>query len=152
MKNLVINSLFVLFALSICSFQAPNPTVQEIFQEALNIEELANHLAKDTNGSILPLTLVTNGLLSEDIELSLNGKIISVVDNTTDSQEESASILQLKEMKMKGKKSYLVFQYEEKSIKIRLKQDDGDWVAKTINVKWKNGINFQTVSTSEKHF
>ena len=148
MKNLVINSLFVLFALTICSFQAPNPTLQEVFQEALNIEALANHLAKDSDGEILPLTLATNGLLPEKIHLSLAGKVVSIINSNT----ETGSILDLKEIKMKGKKSYLAFQYDEKTIKIRLKKEAGVWVAKTINVKWKNGINFQTISTSEKHF
>ncbi len=152
MKNLVINGALLLFAFTICSFQTPNPTVQEIFQEALNIEALVIHLAKDADGDLLPLTMTTDGLLSEDIQLSLNGKVISVVNNAIDTPTASAPNLQLKEMKLKGKKSYLLFQYGEKSIKIRLKNDGGDWVAKTINVKWKNNISFQTVSTSETHF
>ena len=55
-------------------------------------------------------------------------------------------------MKLKGKKSYLQFQYNEKTIKIRLKKEHEDWVTKTISVKWKNGMTFKTVSTSEEHF
>ena len=151
MKNLIINGAFLLFAFTICSFQTPNPTVQEIFQEALNIEALENHLVKDGDGKILPLTLATNGLLSENINLSLNGKMVSII-NTATNNIDLVSLLDLKEIKMKGKKSALVFQYGEKSIKVRLKKESGDWVAKTISVKWKKGISFQTVTVSEEHF
>ncbi|GEM_PF-4572021 len=150
-KKLVINSTFFLFALTLCSFQASNPTVQEIFQEALNIEALVPHLAKDVDGEILPLTIATNGLLSENIHLSLNGKMVAVVSNSTNS-EATVSILDLKEIKMKGKKSTLLFQYGEKSIKIKLKKEAGDWVAKMISVKWKNGFETKIVSSSETHF
>lgn len=152
MKNLVIRFSFLLFALTICSFQTPNPTVQEIFQEALNIEELANHLAKDENGKILPLTMATNGLLSERINLSIAGKIVSMVTTNSNIEPATSSVLDLKEIKMKGRKSFLAFKYGEKTIKIRLKKEAGDWVAKTIYVKWKNGITFKTVSVSEEHF
>lgn len=150
-KKLVINSTFLLFALTLCSFQANNPTVEEIFQEALNIEMLATHLAKDANGELLPLTIATNGLLSQNIQLSLNGKMVSVVNTTTD-EGAVVSILDLKEIKMKGKKSFLLFQYGKKKIKVRLKKEAGGWVAKTISIKWKNGFDVQTVSVSEKHF
>lgn len=149
-KNLVINSTFLLFALTICSFQTPNPTVQEIFQEALNIEGLAPHLAKGDDGKILPLTIATNGLLSENIDLSLNGEMVAVINLAT--KNETTSILNLKEIKMKGKKSILLFQYGEKSIKIRLKKEGNDWVAKMITVKWKNGFETEIVSSSETHF
>ena len=152
MKNLVFKVVFCLFALTICSFQAPKPTVQEIFQEALNIKSLAEHLAKDANGEMLPLTIVTNGLLSEKIKLSMNGKVIAIVPTNTNNEFDTNSILDLKELKMKGKKSYLVFKYGDKNIKIRLKQEDGNWTAKTISVKWKKGMTFKTVSTSEEHF
>ena len=151
MKNLVFNGTFLLFALTICSFQAPNPTVQEIFQEALNIETLAEHLIKDEDGNLLPLTISTNSLLSEKMNLSLHGKMVSIIDNATNTAT-TASILDLTEVKMKGKKSMLAFQYGEKTIKIRLKKEADDWVAKTISIKWKNGLTFKTVSTSEEHF
>ena len=150
-KKLVINGAFLLFALTICSFQTPNPTVQEIFQEALNIEALVPHLEKDTDGALLPLTIATNGFLSEKIDLSLNGKMVSVV-NVSSNNADLVSILDLKEIKMKGKKSTLLFQYGEKSIKIRLKKEAGDWVAKMITVKWKNGFETKIVSSSETHF
>lgn len=152
MKNLIINGTLILFALTICSFQTPNPTIQEIFQEALNIEALSAHLAKDKDGKILPLTLATNGLLSKKIQLSLNDKAVAIVNNATNIATRTASILELKEMKMKGKKSYLAFQYGEKMIKVKLKKEAGDWVAKTISVKWKKGFTIQTVTVSEKHF
>lgn len=150
-KNLVIHCTFLLFALTLCSFQGNNPTVQEIFQEALNIETLTAHLAKDIDGEILPLTIATNGLLSEHIQLSLNGKMVAIVNNPTN-KAETTSILDLKEIKMKGKKSFLLFQYGEKSIKIRLKKEAGDWVAKMITVKWKNGFDTKIVASSETHF
>lgn len=152
MKNLVIRFSFLLFALTICSFQTPNPTVQEIFQEALNIEALANHLAKDDNGEILPVIMATNGLLSEKINLSLAGKVVSMIDTNSEVESETSSVLDLKEIKMKGKKSFLAFQYGEKTIKIRLKKEAGDWVAKMITVKWKNGFNTKIVSSSSEHF
>lgn len=150
-KKLVINGAFLLFALTFCSFEAPNPTVQEIFQEALSIEALAPHLIKDADGKLLPLTIATNGLLSENINLSLNGKMVAVV-NTSSNLEAASSVLDLKEIKMKGKKSILFFQYGEKTIKVRLKKEAGDWVAKMIMVKWKNGFETKIVSSSETHF
>lgn len=152
MKNLVLKVLCCFFALTICSFQNPKLTVQEIFQEALNIEVLAEHLDKDANGVILPLTLVTNGLLNENLNLSVNGKIVSIIKSKTNDIVGLNSVLYLKEVKMKSNKSFLAFQYGDKNIKIRLKQENGDWVAKTISIKWKKGLTFQTVSASEKHF
>ncbi len=151
MKNLIVSGALLLFAFSICSFQSPNPTIQEIFQEALNIETLTTHLAKDMEGNLLPLTIATNGLLSESINLSLHGKMVSIVNTPTD-KKITNSILDLKEIKMKGKKSFLAFQYGEKKIKIRLKKEAGDWTAKMITVKSKNGFESKMVSSSETHF
>lgn len=151
MKNLIINGTFLLFAFTICSFQTPNPTIQEIFQEALTIETLADHLIKDSEGELLPLTIAMNGLISENIKLSLNGKIVSIV-NTSSKMETTNPILDLKEIKMKGKKSFLAFQYGEKKIKIRLKKEADDWTAKMITVKSKNEFETKIVSSSETHF
>ena len=95
MKNSIINSLFCFFALSLCSFQMPSPTVQEIFQEALNLEALAEHLTTDDEGEILPQTMATNGLLANSVQLTVQGKKVFVVPIVNNESRET--VLDLKD-------------------------------------------------------
>ena len=154
MKNLIIKSAFLLFAFTICSFQSPKPTLQEIFQTALDIEQLEDHLAKNSAGEILPLTIISNDYLPTNMDLNFGGNKVLIQSTLTDQLADDTSVLELTEIKMKGKKSYLAFKYGEKTIKIRLKKDQNEWVAKTISVKWKNGFDTSFVSstTEVKHF
>jgi len=73
MKNLAAKLAFLFFAFTICSFQAPKPTLQEIFQTALQIEQLEKHLAKDTEGELLPLTIISNNYVPTNIDLNFGG-------------------------------------------------------------------------------
>lgn len=153
MKNLIIKSAFLLLTCTIYSFQsATQPTLQEIFQTALNIETLEEHLAKNSAGETLPLTLVSNDYIPTHLNLDFAGHKVFIQSNLENVSAKAVSILELTEIKRKGKKTHLAFKYGEKTIKIRLKKEDNIWIAKTISLKWKNGFETKLVTSEEKHF
>ena len=152
MKNLIVKFAFILFAGTICSFQSPKPTIQEVFQTALDINILEEHFNKNNEGDLLPLTLISNDYIASNMPLNFAGNKVDVTANLTDKVGKNLSILELTEIKMKGKKSRLTFKYEDKTIKIRLKKEGKEWTAKTVSVKWKNGFDTQIVSTGVEHF
>ncbi len=145
MKNLILKFALLLFAGTICSFQASTPTLQDIFQAALNIEILEEHFTKNNNGELLPLTLVSNDYIAKDMALNFAGKKVLIQSSIDKISTKKESVLELTEIKMKGKKAQLSFKYGEKTIKVRLKKKGSDWISKTVSLKWKNGFETQIV-------
>lgn len=152
MKNLVLKFAFLIFAGTLCSFQSPKPSIQDIFQTALDLKVLEEHLAKNNEGELLPLTLISNNYIGTDIPLNFAGKKVVIKSNLPEAVAVNQTILELTEIKMKGKKSHLTFKYAEKTIKVRLRKEENTWTAKTVTVKWKNGFDTQFVSVEEKRF
>lgn len=140
MKNLALKFALLLFAGTICSFQSPNPTLQDIFQTALDIKAFEEHLAKNNEGELLPLTLISNDYISTDIPLNFAGNKVLIKSSKNEELVSNHSILELTEIKMKGKKSHLTFKHQDKTIKVRLKKEENVWIAKTVTIKWKNRI------------
>jgi len=150
MKNLTIDFLvrsiaLLLFAGTICSFQAPKPTLQDIFQTALDVKVLESHFAKNNDGELLPLTLISNDYIAKNIPLNFAGNKVHIQSNLEEKANDNLSVLELTEIKMKGKKSILAFKYADKTIKIKLKKEGKEWIAKTISVRWKNRIETQFI-------
>jgi len=152
MKNLGLKLVLLLFAGTICSFQSPKPTLQEIFQTTLDIEVLEEHFNKNSQGELLPLTIVSNNYIATDIPLSFAKNKVVIKSNLAEKASDDLSVLEITEIKMNGKKSKLSFNYDDKTIKVRLKKEGSEWTAKTVSVKWKNGFDTTIVSSKEIHF
>lgn len=147
MKNSINILSLCVAGLFLCSFQTPSTSIdiQEIFQEAFFTEELSDVFEKDSDGQLLPLTLVTNQLIAEDLDLKYDGKAI----NISTAKEYATTVLELTGVKIKAKKSILEFKYQNKTIKIRLKKDDNQWRAFSILIKSKGNFDLTTVSRKE---
>lgn len=145
MKNLVLKFALLVFAGTICSFQPPKPALQEIFQAALDTKSLEDHFAKNNEGELLPLTLISNDYIATDMPLNFAKNKVFILSNLTNSDTQSESILEITEIELNRRKSRLSFKYADKTIKIRLKKEHKKWVAKIITVKWKNGFQTQIV-------
>jgi len=152
MKNVIVKTVFCLFALSICSFQWSESAFSDMFQTALDIDNIRVHLAKNEDGRTAPLTLITNGLAPTDLVIEIDGQRVAVQSSRDELAAATTSILELTELKVKGRKSILTFKYGEKTMKIRLKKEDKEWTAKIATIKYKNTFETTTVTTSEKHF
>ncbi|MEM1122690.1 MAG: hypothetical protein AAGJ18_19760 [Bacteroidota bacterium] len=152
MKNLIIKTVFCLFALSICSFQLPETAFSNILQTALDIDNIKVHLAKNEDGKIAPLTLITNGLAPTNLAIEIDNQPVTVQATVNQAIAGNASVLELTELKVKERKSILTFKYGKKTMKIRLKKEQHYWIPKIATIKYKNTFETTTVTSSEIHF
>jgi len=106
---------------------------------------LEKHLSKNNEGEFLPLTLITHDYIAKDIALKFAEKKVTILPNSANLSLDNQSTLELTEIKMNDKKSILAFKYAHKTIKIKLKKEGKEWIAKTISVKWKNRIETQFI-------
>lgn len=129
---LFFTSLFTI--LSFFSFKSPTD-VETILQKSLDISQFKTVFEKDDNGEFLPLTIVSNGLLSEDIHLSYDGEDVQVISKIQKNDFQDHKYISLNGMKVKRKKSILEFSYGEKNVKVKLRKRNGEWVFNFLSIK-----------------
>ena len=97
-------------------------------------------MAKDEDSKLLPLTLVTKGLLSENMELSFGEQAVILMDQLATPSSDHKNVLELTSITQKGEKVKLTFKFGNKQIKIHLKKMEGEWVSRICSIKSKNNI------------
>ncbi|MEL6255439.1 MAG: hypothetical protein AAFR87_25760 [Bacteroidota bacterium] len=128
--------------------QATNPESEAVIQKSLETKQLEKILETDEAGNLLPIQLVSNGLVDKRANLKRNGKKISVFDSSS-SQGLNADLkyLELTSMKIKKNKSILKFDYAGKKVRIALKKLEGDWNYRSIYIKKGKGSYYLDVTT-----
>ena len=134
MKKSIFILGFAFTILSFFSFKSPND-VEIVLQKSLNISQFETIFEKGVNGEFLPLTIVSNGLLSEDVDLNYDGKSIQIIRKIGKGDFENHKYISLNGLKMKNRKSILEFSYGEKKVKVKMKKRDGEWVFNFLSIK-----------------
>ncbi|MEM8886965.1 MAG: hypothetical protein AAGD28_03185 [Bacteroidota bacterium] len=148
-KSHFILSTFLMFSLLLPQLsQATNPESEAVVQKSLETKQLEKILETDEAGNLLPIQLVSNGLVDKGAKFRRDGKKISVFDSS-DSQGINAELkfLELKSMKIKKNKSILKFDYAGKKVRISLKKLEGDWNYRSIYIKKGKGSYYLDVTT-----
>ena len=134
MKNTILNLVFAFSVVSFFSFQTPTQT-EAIIQKSLNLTQLSEMFQKSDSGEFLPLTVVTNGLFSENMNLTYEESPVEIVRSNAGNNNLNQRVLNFTEMKMKSRKSVLEFEFDDKKVKVKMKKRAGDWVYSFISVK-----------------
>lgn len=132
-----INSIALIFSIIFfCSFQASEVETQQILQKCLETSGFKNILEKDLNGHYLPIYLVTNDLISENMELTIENEKVQVfsTQGARDFNPEN-DLIEITDFKIKNNKAILELKYQDHSVKIKMVKGHHDWKYQSINIE-----------------
>ncbi|MCB0633558.1 MAG: hypothetical protein R2824_23695 [Saprospiraceae bacterium] len=135
----------ILLMTGLQSFQNPNTTVEDILQKAIELEQLHKILQKDSDGHFQPLMILTNGQLPEHIDLRFAGKPVKMISSEEAKKlSEEDSYMNVTEFRIKNSRARFQFVYNAISVRINLRNIDGEWTYRSMSMKGK-GILYKNV-------
>jgi len=147
-SHIILSTLLMISLLLPQLSQASNPESEVVIQKSLETKQLEKVLETDEAGKLLPIQLVSNGLVDPGAKFKRNGKRISVFENSESAGlNADGKFLELKSMKIKKKKSILKYEYADKKVRIALKKLEGDWNYRSIYIKKGKGSYYLDVTT-----
>lgn len=115
-----------------------HPETFEVIQKSLKTKQLERVFEKDEQGKFLPLLLITNDLIEDNIPVYLKGKQVQVAASLSNLNENQKALI-LTNLKISGKKSSLEMLYGKKEVKIKLRKYEGQWHYRSILIKEGKG-------------
>lgn len=140
MKKPFLFSALVLLIFSLQSFQTPSDDVQNILQQAIELEQLEQILQKDHKGAFQALKIVTNGQLPAQIDLQFAGQAVAFISSEAAAQlGEDEPYLNVSEFGIKKKRARFHFEYNGVNVRINFRNIDGEWTYRSMSMKG-NGV------------
>ena len=136
MKNLIIAFIIITLSFSFSNISFGQSEKLAVLEKSINVEKLKKYLAKDEAGKPLPMIMVTNKKISNNIEIDFEGKKVNVFEKLQDSDlEEGQAFIDVKKFKVRGDLSILKFNYQDYKVKIKFRKKAGEWTYQSFNIK-----------------
>lgn len=148
MKNFTI-LMTLLIVMTLFSFRDIDkaPADQEqIIQLALNVETIEKILKKGPDDEYLPVVLITNKLVPEDMHITLLERRVKLVPDMEDTAAmgDEFSFVELKEIKVGSTNAKLQFQLDDYKITVKLKNHEDEWLYRSSTSRKKGHFSIDT--------
>ena len=132
----VVSVLVLMGLLCVQTVAQTNTGEQAILKSALEANLLKKVFASDENGELLPISVVSNNLITSVFKLEINGKPVEIIKDLTLENNAGKPVVEIQQFEIKSnRKALLAFVYDEKRVRLKLKKSDGNWLVYSTTVK-----------------